>query len=51
MDLKLRALACHASQFADFARVETRVRERSAEIGKPKGFAYAEAFDHILLPF
>jgi len=51
MDLKLRALACHASQFADFARVEARVRERSAEIGKPKGFAYAEAFDHILLPF
>ena len=51
MDLKLRALACHASQFADFGKVEARVRERSAEIGKPKGYAYAEAFDHILLPF
>ena len=50
-DLKLRALACHASQFADFSKVEARVRERSAELGKAKGYAYAEAFDHILLPF
>ena len=49
MDLKLKALACHASQFADFAQVEKRVRERSAEIGKSKGFAYAEAFDRIVL--
>ena len=51
IDLKLRALACHASQFADFAKVEARVRERAAELGRPKGYAYAEAFDHILLPF
>jgi LmbE family N-acetylglucosaminyl deacetylase len=51
IDLKLRALACHASQFGDFSKVEARVRERSAELGKPKGYAYAEAFDHILLPF
>jgi hypothetical protein len=27
------------------------VRERSGELGKAKGYAYAEAFDHILLPF
>jgi len=32
IDLKLRALACHASQFADFAKVEARVRERSASM-------------------
>jgi len=51
IDLKLRALACHASQFGDFSKVEARVRERSAELGRPKGYAYAEAFDHILLPF
>jgi len=51
IDLKLRALACHASQFADFSKVEARVRERSAELGKASGYAYAEAFDHILLPF
>jgi LmbE family N-acetylglucosaminyl deacetylase len=49
MDLKLKALACHASQFADFAAVERRVRERSAELGKPKGYAFAEAFDQIVI--
>jgi LmbE family N-acetylglucosaminyl deacetylase len=50
MDLKLKALACHVSQIGDFASVEARVRERSAAVGKPKGFAYAEAFDRIVLP-
>ena len=50
MDLKLKAVACHQSQVGDFAAVERRVRERSAEIGKPKGYAYAEAFDHVVLP-
>jgi LmbE family N-acetylglucosaminyl deacetylase len=50
IDLKLKALACHVSQFRDFAAVEARVRERAAELGKPKRFAYAETFDRILLP-
>lgn len=49
MDLKIKALACHASQFADFAAVEKRVRERSAALGKTKGYAYAEAFDRIVI--
>src|SRR5262249_58536770 len=31
MDLKLKALACHASQFKDFPAVEKRMRERGAE--------------------
>jgi LmbE family N-acetylglucosaminyl deacetylase len=53
MDLKIRALACHASQFAggDFAGVEARVRERSRELGRTKGYAYAEAFDRIVVPW
>ena len=49
MDLKIKALACHASQFQDFAAVEKRVRERGAHLGKPKGYAYAETFDRIVL--
>lgn len=49
MDLKIKALACHASQFRDFAAVEKRVRERGAELGRPKGYAYAETFDVIIL--
>ena len=48
-DLKLKALACHQSQFADFVAVEARVRERAAALGKPSGYAYAEAFDHVVL--
>ena len=51
MDLKLRALACHASQFSDFTVLEARVRQRWGEIGKHQGYAYGEGFDHIVLPF
>ena len=50
MDLKLKALACHASQLPDVPAVEARVRERSAEIGAPKGYTYAEGFDRIVMP-
>ncbi|HXG16249.1 MAG TPA: PIG-L deacetylase family protein [Calidithermus sp.] len=50
MDVKLKALACHQSQFDDFAAVEARVRERAAALGRSRGYAYAEAFDRIVLP-
>lgn len=51
MDLKLRALACHVSQFGkNFEGVEARVRERSGEIGHERGYTYAEAFDRIEMP-
>jgi LmbE family N-acetylglucosaminyl deacetylase len=49
MDLKIKALACHASQFADFPAVEARVRQRSKELGAAHGYAYAEAFDRIVI--
>jgi LmbE family N-acetylglucosaminyl deacetylase len=49
IDLKIKALACHASQFKDFAGVEARVRARGAELGKPRGYAYAETFDVITM--
>jgi LmbE family N-acetylglucosaminyl deacetylase len=50
MDLKLKALACHVSQFDDFAAIDTRVRERCATLGRAKGYAYAETFDRIVIP-
>ena len=50
MDLKIKALACHQSQFANFPQVETWVRERSATLGKAPGYAFAEAFDRIAMP-
>lgn len=49
MDLKIKALACHASQFKDFAAVEKRIRDRGAELGRPKGLPYAEAFETIVI--
>jgi LmbE family N-acetylglucosaminyl deacetylase len=49
IDLKLKALACHVSQIADMAAMEKRVRERSAQLGKAAGYAYAETFDHIVI--
>jgi LmbE family N-acetylglucosaminyl deacetylase len=50
MERKLKALACHQSQFRDFGEVEARVRERAAELGKPHGHTYAESFRVIDLP-
>jgi len=50
MDLKIKALACHQSQFQNFSDVEARVREWAAGVGKRKRYAFAEAFDHIVLP-
>ncbi len=50
IELKLKALACHVSQFGDFAAVGTRARQRAAELGKPRRLAYAETFDRIVMP-
>lgn len=49
IDLKLKALACHVSQIKDMAGLEKRIRDRGAELGKAKGYAYAETFDHIVI--
>ena len=43
MDVKLKALAQHVSQF-DIGETEARVRERAAQIGEPAGVAYGEGF-------
>ncbi|MGH7335384.1 MAG: PIG-L deacetylase family protein [Candidatus Rokuibacteriota bacterium] len=50
MDLKLKAITCHASQVGDFKAVEGRMRARAAALGQVKGYAYAEGFDDIVLP-
>ncbi len=50
MDLKLKAITCHASQVGDFKAVEGRMRARGVALGKAKGYALAEGFDPIVLP-
>jgi len=50
MEWKLEAIRCHASQIGDFKTVEARMRQRAATLGKEKGYACAEGFDHIVVP-
>jgi LmbE family N-acetylglucosaminyl deacetylase len=50
MNLKLEAVARHASQVGDFPAVEARVRRRAAALGEARGYAYAEGFDQIVVP-
>jgi LmbE family N-acetylglucosaminyl deacetylase len=50
MEVKLEAIRCHASQVGDVATVEARMRHRAATLGKAKGYACAEGFDHIVVP-
>jgi len=49
MELKLHAITRHASQVGDFSALEKRLRQRFAALGAPKGYAYAEGFDHVVL--
>jgi LmbE family N-acetylglucosaminyl deacetylase len=50
IQLKLKAIACHASQVGDLESVEARVRRRSAALGAAKGYSYAEGYDRVVLP-
>lgn len=50
IDLKMKALACHASQISDFAAVDARVRERASAAAVAHGYTYAESFDRIVMP-
>ena len=47
IDLKIAALACHASQMPDRAALDRSVRERHAELGQLHGYRYAEIFTRI----
>lgn len=48
MDRKVKSLMCHASQVGeDSGRIEQWMRSRSAELGEPFGYDYAETFDVI----
>ncbi len=50
MEKKIETLRRHKSQFEDFKKIEERVRNRAMDIGKQKGYTYAENFIRILLP-
>ena len=50
IEAKIEALGAHKSQVADFEDLSAWVRERFGQLGKEKGFAYAEAFRQIVVP-
>ena len=49
LDLKVRALAHHASQFDDFGEIERWIRLRAEELGAQVGYPAAEAFRRVTL--
>lgn len=46
---KLKALACHKSQYDDFSEIEKRMKSRARFVGKKKGYRFAENFTRIRL--
>lgn len=50
IEKKLKALSMHKSQFKDFSKVEKMVRDRAVELGKIKGYKFAENFVRLKLP-
>ena len=49
LDAKVRALARHTSQFAEFDEIERWVRFRAQELGERAGYPAAEAFRRVTL--
>jgi LmbE family N-acetylglucosaminyl deacetylase len=49
LDIKLEALRQHRTQLQDPERVFQIVRQRLAETGQEKGYAFAEAYKHMVL--
>jgi len=49
IELKLQAVRCHQSQGLASREVQERIRNRALEVGKIKGFLYAEAFKRIVM--
>ncbi len=50
IEQKIRALACHKSQFNDFPGVKKRITKRAIEFAKEEEFAFAENFIRLIMP-
>jgi len=48
IDLKIAALACHASQMPNRVALDKSVRERHARFGQIQGYRYAEIFARMM---
>jgi LmbE family N-acetylglucosaminyl deacetylase len=50
IETKIEALRAHQSQVGEFEDLAAWVRERFGQLGKEKGFAYAEVFRQLVVP-
>ena len=50
IEAKIEALRAHKSQIGEFEDLSAWVRERFGQLGKQKGFAYAEVFQQLVIP-
>ena len=50
IETKIEALRAHKSQVGEFEDLGAWVRERFGQLGKEKGFAFAEAFRKLVIP-
>lgn len=48
IETKIKALQAHKSQVKEFEDLSAWVKERFGHLGKKKGYAYAEAFRHLI---
>jgi LmbE family N-acetylglucosaminyl deacetylase len=48
IEIKIAALRAHQSQVAAFEDLSGWVKERFGQLGKAKGYAYAEVFRHLV---
>ncbi|MBI4595683.1 MAG: PIG-L family deacetylase [Candidatus Tectomicrobia bacterium] len=49
MEIKLKATSQHLSQIGSFQNWENNIKNRARELGKAKGFPYAEAYKRVEL--
>jgi LmbE family N-acetylglucosaminyl deacetylase len=49
IEVKIQAVRCHVSQGLTSQEVQERIRNRALEVGRAKGFLYAEAFKKITM--
>lgn len=50
IEQKIKALACHESQFNDFPGVKKRITKRAIEFAKDEEFEFAENFIRLIMP-
>jgi LmbE family N-acetylglucosaminyl deacetylase len=49
VEVKLQAVRCHESQGLTAPQIQERIRNRAAEVGRARGYLFAEAFKKLAM--